>query len=66
MATYTLPPYDEARELHNNSPATSLARRIALAKAEAFENLANYNGSWTQADMLAIATDYRRQAEEES
>jgi septal ring factor EnvC (AmiA/AmiB activator) len=49
-------------ELRSEAPTTSLARLKAQAKAEAFENLANYNGSWTQADMRAIAGDYHRQA----
>jgi len=50
----------------SDTPTTSLARLKAQAKAEAFENLANYEGHWTQRDMEAIASDYRRQAEEPS
>ena len=55
-------------ELLEGGPTGSiaLARLKAQAKAEAFENLANYEGHWTQADMRAIASDYRRQAEENS
>ena len=54
---------DDFVRWHSEAPTTSLARLKAKAKAEAFENLANYAGHWTQADMLAIASDYRRQAE---
>ena len=58
----------EARRLLSlvQQPRDSLARLKAQAKAEAFENLANYEGHWTQRDMEAIASDYRRQAEEPS
>ena len=60
-------PYDEARAVHNESPAASLARQMLLERAEELEMLYRESSGHAviaRGTLLDRARERRRQAEE--